>query len=133
MPYQVIAIRNGQKFTSYVPQNELAYCLLRHLKALNFNLVEIQNILLQTDYGSNLRLLNESEYFALTNERQALDYIYSCITLKNHEKLYFHTNWMLPKESWEKLATTLLNLNISVTTLETAPTPEKHIIEDLVD
>jgi len=121
MSYQITAIRDGKEYTKIVERRDLAYGILRNLAKLGLNLNEIKTLLVLSNYPSQIRLLNEQDYFKLTQDQPQLDLIYNAMTLKTHEKLYFHTNWRLPPIYWEQLSKKLNEYQIFVSTLKEHP------------
>ncbi len=117
MPYKITAIREHKTYTNLADRSTLAYAILKNLSALGLSLMDIQSLLTLADYPSEIRLMGEERYLRLTEHQPQLDFIYNVITLKTNEKLYFHTNWQIPKEQWQKLSEKLNEYQIYVSTI----------------
>jgi DNA-binding transcriptional MerR regulator len=117
MPYKITAIRAQKEYIKIVNRSALAYGILRNLAALGLSLSEIKDLLILSNYPSQIRLLSEEVYYKLTEHQPQLDLIYDVMTLKTNVRLYFHTNWRLPPIYWKQLSQKLNQLQIFVITL----------------
>jgi len=126
MPYQVNVIRNGYRYESIVPRSELAYTIIKALRDQGATLADFQTLLQQSQLNS-AHILNNDDFQQLALAHPEMTLIYESITLKNHQRIYFHTNWTVPNTHWQRLNTELKTYDIEVSTLKTPY--QRHFIK----
>lgn len=118
MPYQVTVIRNDFRYEAIVPRSELAYTIIKALRDQGAVLEDFQALLQQSQLNS-AHILNDEAFQQLAEAHPEMTLIYESMTLQNHQRLYFHTNWTVPSSHWQVLNEALKTYHIDVKTLTT--------------
>lgn len=126
MPYQVTVIRNGYRYEAIVPRSELAYTIIKALRDQGATLTNYQSLLEQSQLNS-AHILSDAAFQQLADAHPEMTLIYEAITLKNHQRLYFHTNWTVPNSHWQVLNAALKDYQIDVSTLTTPD--QRHFVK----
>ncbi len=126
MPYQVTVIRNGYRYEAIVPRSELAYTIIKALRDQGATLADFQSLLEQSQLNA-AHILDDNAFQQLADAHPEMTLIYEAITLKNHQRLYFHTNWTVPNTRWQVLNTALKDYQIDVSTLTTPD--QRHFVK----
>lgn len=126
MPYQVTVIRNGYRYEAIVPRSELAYTIIKALRDQGATLADFQSLLQQSQLNA-AHILDDNAFQQLADAHPEMTLIYEAITLKNHQRLYFHTNWTVPNSRWQVLNTALKDYQIDVSTLTTPD--QRHFVK----
>lgn len=126
MPYQVSVIRDQYRYESIVPRSELAYTIIKALRDQGATLADYQQILQQSHMNS-AHILTDNDFHQLVLAHPEMGLIYEDMTLKNHQRIYFHTNWTVPNTNWQHLNAELKRYQIDVSTLKTPD--QRHFIK----
>lgn len=126
MPYQVTVIRNDFRYEAIVPRSELAYTIIKALRDQGATLADYQSLLQQSQLKA-AHILEDNAFQQLANAHPEMTLIYEAMTLKNHQRLYFHTNWTVSNTNWQVLNSELKKYQIDVSTL-TSP-DQRHFIK----
>ncbi|PLA75168.1 hypothetical protein CYQ88_02785 [Hydrogenovibrio sp. SC-1] len=118
MPYQVTVIRNDFRYEAIVPRSELAYTIIKALRDQGATLDDYQSLLEQSQLNS-AHILSDAAFQQLADAHPEMTLIYEAMTLKNHQRLYFHTNWTVSNTNWQVLNSELKKYQIDVSTLTT--------------
>lgn len=118
MPYQVTVIRNDFRYEAIVPRSELAYTIIKALRDQGATLDDYQSLLEQSQLNS-AHILGDAAFQQLADAHPEMTLIYEAMTLKNHQRLYFHTNWTVSNTNWQVLNSELKKYQIDVRTLTT--------------
>lgn len=126
MPYQINVIREGFRYETIVPRSELAYCIIKSLRDQGATLTDFQHLLEMSSLNP-AHIMNHDTFQQLATAHPEMGLIYEDITLKNHQRIYFHTNWTVSSTNWQVLNIALKAYQIEVNTLKT-PSP-RHFIK----
>lgn len=126
MPYQVTVIRNDFRYEAIVPRSELAYAIIKALRDQGARLEDFQTLLQQSQLNS-AHILSDEAFQKLADVHPEMTLIYESMTLQDHQRIYFHTNWTVPTSHWQVLNTELKAYQIDVKTL--AVPEQRHFIK----